>query len=170
MPEAVQLLPFSTQLNPFARRLGDEGADGLILFNRLYQPDVNITAQQEEPSLQLSTSADLLVPLRWVGILSGRVKPDLVVTGGVQRAEDAVKAIMCGASIVQVVSLLLKRGPEFLSVLVENLRRWMDANGHSNLDDIRGSMSLRSFPSPESFERGLYMHLLQTWTRPTGRL
>lgn len=163
MPVAVKLLPFYTSLVNMGQRLGEVGADGLILFNRLFQPDIDPGEQREAPFLELSTRDELLMRLRWVGMLSGRVTPDLAVTGGVQSAEDVVKAAMCGAQVVQVVSVLLQRGPDYLAVLRQNLARWLEAHEHESLAAVRGSMSLCYFPNPEAFERGFYMHMLQTW-------
>jgi dihydroorotate dehydrogenase (fumarate) len=117
LPVAVKLSPFYTALAHFARRLDDLGADGLVLFNRFYQPDFDLETLEVTPALRLSDSSELLLRLRWLAILSGRVKSSLAVTGGVHTAEDAIKAVMAGAHVVQLVSALLKHGPERLRTM-----------------------------------------------------
>jgi dihydroorotate dehydrogenase (fumarate) len=163
IPVAVKLSPFYTSVAHFARRLDEYGADGLVLFNRFYQPDIDVEALEVVPTLRLSSSAELLLRLRWLAILSGRVRPTLAVTGGVHTAVDAVKAVMAGAHAVQVVSALLKRGPERLATLRDELARWLEEHEYSSLAEARGSMSLLRCPDPAAHERGNYMTILQSW-------
>ncbi|HBL31727.1 MAG TPA: dihydroorotate dehydrogenase-like protein [Acidobacteria bacterium] len=163
LPVAVKLSPFYTALAHFARRLDDLGADGLILFNRFYQPDFDLEALEVKPALRLSDSSELLLRLRWLAILSGRVKASLAVTGGVHTSEDALKAVMAGAHVVQLVSALLKNGPERLRKLREEVAAWLEAHEYDSLAQARGSLSLERCPDPAAHERANYMHVLQSW-------
>jgi dihydroorotate dehydrogenase (fumarate) len=166
IPVAVKLSPFFSSLANLARRIDDLGAGGLVLFNRFYQPDIDVEALDVVPSLQLSTSADLLLRLRWLAVLFGRVRASLAVTGGVHTGLDAVKAVMAGAHAVQLVSALLRRGPEYLHTVRQDLERWMEDHDYESLRQMQGSMSLERCPDPAAFERTNYMRVLQSW-RPT---
>jgi dihydroorotate dehydrogenase (fumarate) len=163
IPVAVKLSPFYTALGHFATRLDDGGADGLILFNRFYQPDLDPENLEVVRSLALSTSAELPLRLRWLGLLSGRVRASLAVTGGVHTAVDALKALMAGADAVQLVSVLLRRGPSHLTALRAELAAWMDSHGYESLAQLKGSLSLHSCPDPQAYERANYMLVLQSW-------
>jgi dihydroorotate dehydrogenase (fumarate) len=163
LPVAIKLSPFYTALAHFARRLDDLGADGLVLFNRFYQPDFDLEALEVKPALRLSDSSELLLRLRWLAILSGRVKSSLAVTGGVHTAEDAIKAVMAGAHVVQVVSALLKHGPERLRTLRQQTALWLEEHEYESLAQARGSLSLLRCPDPAAHERANYMHILQSW-------
>lgn len=163
MPLAVKLLPFYTSLVNLGKRLSDAGANALVLFNRLYQPDIATVDQKEDMSIHLSERTELLPRLRWLGLLCGRVPLDLAVSGGVYSAQDAIKAVMCGAQAVQLVSTLLKGGPDRLRLLLDELSRWLEQHGHPSLDSIRGSMSLCYFPNAELLERSFYIRMLQGW-------
>jgi dihydroorotate dehydrogenase (fumarate) len=143
--------------------LDDEGADGIVVFNRFYQPDIDPEELAVLPELHLSTSNELLLRLHWLAILSGRVRASLAVTGGVHTAMDALKAIMTGAHGVQMVSALLKHGPEHLTGVRLELKRWLIEHEYVSLEQACGSMSLLRSPDPEAFERGNYMKILQTW-------
>jgi len=163
IPIAVKLSPFFSSLSHFAAQLEAAGADGLVLFNRFYQPDIDIEALEVSNELRLSNSSELLLRLRWMAILSSQRKLDLAVSGGVHAAEDAVKAIMAGARSVQVVSALLKNGPQHLSLLRAGLSRIMEERGYASLSEMRGCMNLARCPDPAAFERGNYMRILQGW-------
>jgi dihydroorotate dehydrogenase (fumarate) len=163
VPVAVKLSPFYTCFSHFARRLDEYGADGLVLFNRFYQPDLDPEALEVVPTLKLSDSSELLLRLRWLAILAGRVRPSLAVTGGVHTALDAVKAVMAGADAIQVVSELLKRGPERLATLRTELAQWLDEHGYDSLAEAKGSLSLLRCPDPAAHERANYMAILQSW-------
>lgn len=163
LPVAVKLSPFYTALAHFARRLDDLGADGLVLFNRFYQPDFDLESLEVKPALRLSDSSELLLRLRWLAILSGRVKSSLAVTGGVHTAEDAIKAVMAGAHVIQVVSALLKHGPERLRTLRQEMALWLEEHEYESLSQARGSLSLLRCPDPAAHERANYMHILQSW-------
>ncbi len=161
IPVAVKLSPFFSSLPNFAKGLDSAGVDGLVLFNRFYQPDIDVDDLEVVPRLKLSDPSELLLRLRWLAILSGRVKASLAVTGGVHSGEDAVKAVMAGAHGVQVVSALLKNGPAHLAGIREEMVGWMEAHEYESVAQMCGSMSLRTSPDPGAFERGNYMRILQ---------
>ena len=139
------------------------GANGLILFNRFYQPDIDPVELECKPSLQFSESSELLLRLRWLAILSPKFGGSIACSGGVHSAVDAVKAIMAGADAVQLVSALLMHGPEHLGVVRAELLRWMEANEYPSVRGMRGCMNHRRSPDPTSFERANYMRTLQSW-------
>ena len=164
IPVAVKLSPFYSSLAHFARQLDHTGADGLVLFNRFYQPDINVEQLEVERALHLSNSSELPLRLRWIAILSGRVRPSIAVSGGVHTPLDVVKAVMAGAHAVQLVSALLQRGPEYLRVLRGELARFLEEHEYESLDQMRGSMDLMACPDPKAYERANYMHILQSWS------
>lgn len=168
IPIAVKLSPYYTSLASFAQRLVREGADGLVLFNRFYQPDIDAEALVVQRSLRLSDSSELPLRLRWLAILSGRVGASFAATGGVHTALDAVKAIMAGADAVQMVSALLQRGPEYLRLVRDELMGWMAEHGYDSAAQMKGSMSLARCPDPAAYERANYVQILQTWRAPAG--
>jgi dihydroorotate dehydrogenase (fumarate) len=163
IPVAVKLSPFHTSLVHFGCRLDKAGAAGLILFNRFYEVDIDAEKLDVVPTLRLSDPTELLSRLNWLAILSQRVSASLAVTGGVHSGTDAVKAVMCGAHAVQIVSALLQNGPEHLRVVREDLLQWMEENEYESLDQMRGNMSLGCCPDPKMFERTNYMRVLQSW-------
>jgi len=163
IPVAVKLSPFYTSFANFAKRLDDAGADGLVLFNRFFEPDIDIEELVVRPHLELSKSAELLLRLRWLAVLSGTVNASLAVSGGVHTSLDAIKAIMCGAGAVQLVSALLKHGPQHLQGIQQEIVGWMDVHEYDALDQMRGSMNVQRCPDPKMMERANYMHMLQTW-------
>jgi dihydroorotate dehydrogenase (fumarate) len=166
IPVAVKVSPFFSSLPHLAQQLDGLGADGLVLFNRFYQPDIDPEALEAVPRLNLSTSDDLLLRVRALATLSGRVKASLAATGGVHTSLDALKAVMAGAHAVQMVAALLQHGPQHLRVVREELARWLEDHEYASLRQAQGSMSLEHCPDPEAFERGNYMRVLQTW-RPS---
>lgn len=163
VPVAVKLSPFFSALPHLAAQLAEAGANGLVLFNRFYQPDIDLEALEISPSLQLSTSAELLLRLRWLAILSGQVKADLACSGGVHTPADALKAVMAGAQAVQLVSALLQHGPEKITELRQGMTRWLEEHQYESLGQALGSMSHRNCPRPEALERANYVRILQTW-------
>ncbi|MBI3403518.1 MAG: dihydroorotate dehydrogenase-like protein [Acidobacteria bacterium] len=173
IPLAVKLSPFYSSLPNVAVQLDRLGADGLVLFNRFYQPDIDPETLETVPLLRLSTSAELHLRLRALAILSGRLNMSLALSGGVHEPIDAVKAVMAGADAVQLVSLLLRHGPPALERLVRGFTEWADEHEYDSITQMRGSMSLSRCPDPEAFERGNYMKILQSWRRaehtPVGR-
>ena len=163
IPVSVKLSPFFSSLAHFAMELEAAGADGLVLFNRFFQPDFNVEELTAEPSLQLSGPADLLLRLRWLAVLHGQVKGSLAVTGGVHEGMGALKAVMAGADAVQMVSALLIHGPERLAQTRVGLADWLEEHEYESLDQARGSMSLLKCPNPQAFTRANYMRILNGW-------
>lgn len=163
IPVAVKLSPFFSSFSNLAARLDEAGVDGLVIFNRFYQPDIDMEALDVLPTVRLSDSGELLLRLRWLAILSGRVRASLAVTGGVHTAADAIKAVMAGAHAVQMVSALLKRGPEHLRRVRDEMAQWMEEHAYESLAQMRGSMSLVRSGNPSAFERANYMRVLQSW-------
>ncbi len=165
IPLAVKLSPFYSSVSHLAWQLDRLGSDGLVIFNRFYQPDIDPEALDTVPQLHLSDSSELLLRLRWLAILFGRVKASLAVTGGVHEPVDAIKAVMAGADVVQVVAAILKHGPAHLAYLKREFERWAEEHEYESLQQMRGSMSLARCPHPEAFERGNYVRILQSWHR-----
>ncbi len=163
IPVAVKLSPYYSSMANVAKQLDGVKADGLVLFNRFYQPDIDAEQLEVVSSLTLSNSGALLVRLRWLAILSGRVSASLAVTGGVHTAMDAIKAVMCGAHAVQLVSALLERGPRHLKTIRNEVAEWLEEHEYESLRQMQGSMSLEKCPDPKAFERANYMHILQSW-------
>lgn len=166
IPVSMKLSPFFSATANVARRLDDAGAKGLVLFNRFYQPDIDLEALEVAPSLSLSTSEELRLRLRWAAILFGRLRASLAVTGGVHTGADAAKAVLAGADAVQVVSALLKDGVERLTAIRDEMASLLEAHGYDSIQEARGVMSLRSVAEPAAFERANYMKTLQSWSRP----
>jgi dihydroorotate dehydrogenase (fumarate) len=165
LPIAMKLSPFFSSIPNLAARLDAAGVSGLVLFNRFYQPDINIDTLDVESTLQLSTTAELLLRIRWIGILAGRIDADLCLTGGVHSSIDVIKALMCGAQAVQVVSALLKSGPDYLGRLVAGVENWMETHDYDSVSQMIGSMSLKRSPNPGEFERANYARILQQGSR-----
>ena len=166
IPLAVKLSPFYSSLPHLAAQLDRIGADGLVLFNRFYQPDIDPEGQQTTMQLTLSDSSELLLRLRWIAILAGQVKASLAATGGVHEALDAVKAIMAGADCVQLVSTLLRYGPTRLDRIRRAFEHWAGEHQYASVREMRGSVSLERSPDPRTFERGNYVRLLQSSQKP----
>lgn len=163
LPVAVKLSPFFSSLSHFAKELDELSVDGLILFNRFYQPDIDTENLDVVPSLRLSDPSELLLRLRWTAILSGRLRASLAVSGGVHTSLDAIKSLMTGADAVQIVSALLRHGPGRLKDILSGVRAWMREHEYESLDQMRGSMNLERCPDPMAFERANYMRVLQSW-------
>jgi dihydroorotate dehydrogenase (fumarate) len=161
IPVAVKLSPYYTALAQFASRLDRAGAAGLVLFNRFYQADVDLETLELRPRLHLSSPRELLLRLRWLAILRGAVRGSLAATGGAHSAEDVVKAVLCGADAVQVVSVLLRHGPERLASLRRELAEWLERHECDALSDLAGAMSLERCPDPSAYERAQYLWTLQ---------
>ena len=165
IPVAVKVSPFFSAFGNMARRLDEAGADGLVIFNRFYQPDIDTRTETVVARAELSTSAELLLRLRWIAILYGRVRPSLALTGGVETPDDGVKAILAGADVVQMVSALLRHGPDHVMTMRRGLERWLEWNKVSSLAEVRGKLSLQTTGDPAAFERAQYIKALHTWTR-----
>jgi dihydroorotate dehydrogenase (fumarate) len=163
IPVAVKLSPFYTSIANFAQSLDALGVNALVLFNRFYQPDLDIEQLEVVRVVNLSTPAELLLRLRWLAILSGRLKASLAVTGGVHGSLDALKAVMAGAHAVQMVSALLARGPHYLKEVRLALGQWLEEHEYSSLREMQGSMNLRRCDNPKAYERANYIRILQSW-------
>jgi len=161
VPVAVKLSPFYTALPRFARRLDAAGAAGLVLFNRFYQAEIDLETFEVRPELRLSESRDLLLRLRWLAVLRGLFRGSLAATGGVHTADDALKAVLCGADAVQVVSELLANGVERLDAMRLDLARWLERLECEALSDVAGSLSLERCPDARGYERAQYIWMLQ---------
>ncbi len=169
IPLAVKLSPFYSSPANLAWRMGEAGADGLVIFNRFYQPDIDIHGLEVARTLSLSSSSELLLRLRWLAILHGRVSSDLAVTGGVHSPQDAIKALMAGADVVQMVSALLHHGPAHLALVRDDVERWLERREYDSLDQLRGSMSLGKVAEPEAYERANYVKILQGYSPGSAR-
>lgn len=166
IPIAVKLSPFFTALAHTASQLDRAGADGLVLFNRFYQPDIDIRTMSVSPRMELSTSAELLLRLRWIAILHGRVQPSLALSGGAATWRDGVKAILAGADVVQLVSAILLHGPSYFAMMRRGLEDWLEWHSMERLDEARGLLSLTTTRDPASFERAQYIRTLHSWESP----
>ncbi len=163
IPVAVKISAFHTALPQYCLALEHAGASGVVVFNRLYQPDFNLEEMEVEPQLKLSDSSELLLRLRWLAILSPHMKGSLGATGGVHTAEDTVKTILAGAHAVQLVSVLLKNGPGYVSTLLAGLQRWMADHNYESVEEMRGALNLKRCPDPAALERANYQRILQSW-------
>lgn len=164
IPLAVKLSPFITALPSFARRIVEEkGANGLVLFNRFYQPDFDLDELEITHSLDLSASADLRLPLRWISILYGKINADFALTSGVHTANDILKAMMAGAKVAMMASNLLHNGEQAVPALLNDLEVWMKEREYTSIKQMQGSMSQMSVKEPAAFERANYMKVLGSW-------
>lgn len=164
MPLAVKLGPYFSSLAGMAKRLSDAGANGLVFFNRFYQPDFDLEALEVTPSLALSTSEELRLRLCWVAVLCDRVPVDLAITGGVHTAEDVIKSMMAGAKIAMMTSALLRHGIGHLAAVRANLLEWMEQHEYSSIRQMQGSMSQRKVAQPAAFVRANYMKVLRSYS------
>jgi dihydroorotate dehydrogenase (fumarate) len=163
VPVAMKLSPFFSAPVHMARQLDDAGAKSLVLFNRFYQPDIDIDSLEVLPMVKLSDSQALLLRLRWLAATFGNVRCALAVSGGVHTGRDAIKALMAGASAVQMTSALLRNGAQYLGTVHAALEAWMQENEYVSIAQMIGSMSLKRCPDPVAFERANYMKVLQSW-------
>jgi dihydroorotate dehydrogenase (fumarate) len=168
IPVAVKLSPFYTSISSVARGLEEAGADALILFNRLFEPDIDVDSLEVKRVLRLSDNSELPLRLRWLAILSAQRQLPLAISGGVHEVVDVVRALMAGATVVQVVSALLRNGPSRLLSLRAGLERWLVEHEYTSVRQIRGSMNLKACPDPSAYERANYIHLLHGWREHPG--
>lgn len=166
IPLAVKLGPFYTAFGEMAQRLAAAGADGLVLFNRFYQPEFDLEKLEVVPTLDLSWSAELRLPLLWIAVLRGRVDLSLAATSGVETAQDVVKYLLAGADVVMSASSLLRHGPSRLGELRAGLADWMAHHDYESVSALRGAMSQQSVADPEAFERANYVRVLQSYRNP----
>jgi dihydroorotate dehydrogenase (fumarate) len=163
IPLAVKLSPFITALPNFARRIVEAGANGLVLFNRFYQPDFDLNELKIVPSLDLSTSAELRLPLRWISILHGKINADFALTSGVHTANDVLKTMMAGAKVAMMASNLLHNGEQIIPSMLTELETWMKEREYVSIKQMQGSMSQKSVKEPAAFERANYMNVLNSF-------
>ena len=169
IPINMKLSPSFSSVGHMVRRLSGAGADGVALFNRFYQPDINIDSLRLQPSLHPSTSAEALLAMRWIAILYGRVNGlSLGATGGVHTPEDAIKLLLAGADVVHLCSALLAKGPAYLSHIEQGIRDWMEEQGFESVADFRGRVSALSVPNPAEFERANYVNILDSYSFSAG--
>ncbi|MEX0868887.1 MAG: dihydroorotate dehydrogenase-like protein [Nitriliruptoraceae bacterium] len=168
VPIAVKVSPFYSAFAHFAHRLVDAGASGLVVFNRFYQPDIDLDTLTVTPQLALSTSEDLRLPLRWCALLFGTIDASLAATSGVHTVDDVVKLILAGADAVMTTSALLRHGPGHASVLVDGLESWLDAHGYARVADARGAVSQRRADDPAAFERANYLATILAYSARSG--
>jgi len=160
LPLAIKLSPYFSSLTNMAGQLVEAGADGLVLFNRFYQPDLDVEAMEVLPALELSTSVELRLPLRWIAILHRRHRVSLAASTGVHTATDVLKVLLAGADVAMMTSALLGNGPDHLRPLEVQVRDWMDGHGFETVGQLRGRLSQRSVPNPAAFERANYIKTL----------
>ena len=167
IPVAVKLSPFFTNMAGMAKRLDENGADALVLFNRFYQPDIDLENLEIRPNVLLSTAQDLRLPLTWIGILYGRIKASLAGTGGIQTGQDALKLLMAGASATMMCSSLLRHGLRRIRQVEQEMTEWMEQHEYDSISQLQGSMSQLHCPDPSAFERAQYMRAV---SRMPGRI
>ena len=163
IPIAIKLGHQFSAFANMARRLDQAGANGLVLFNRFYEPDYDLESLEIVPDVRLSTPHELRIRLRWVAILCGRVKADLALTGGVHDAADVIKAVMAGAKVAMTTSALLQHGIPYLGTMLRDLTTWMEEHEYESVQQMHGSMSQRAVAQPAALERANYMHVLRSY-------
>jgi dihydroorotate dehydrogenase (fumarate) len=166
IPVAMKLSPFFSSFANMARRLEIAGVDGLVLFNRFYQPDIDLESLDVVPSIILSTPHARRLPMRWIAILYGRIKTSLAATSGIHSAEDVLKMVMAGADVTMMCSALLKNGPEHIGTVLGDVDRWMVEHEYVSIEQMKGSMSQKSIADPAAFERANYMKALNKYDLP----
>lgn len=168
IPVSVKLSPYFTNLARFARSLDRNGADGLVLFNRFYQPDIELETLEVSPNILLSTPMAMRLPMRWIALLHGRINAGLAATSGIHRATDALKMLMAGADVTMLCSVLLRRGIDHIRVMETEMKQWLEEHEYESIAQLKGSMSQRNCPDPSAFERAQYMRALSTY--PTANI
>ena len=163
IPVAMKLGPYFSAFANIASRLDTAGADGLVLFNRFYQPDIDLDTLEVVPNLNLSSSTELRLPLRWIAILHGKVKASLAATTGIHTAEDVIKMLLVGADVTMLASALLKRGIGHIHEILDGVKTWMEEHDYDSVSTMKGSMSSKSIADPAAFERANYIKTLQSF-------
>jgi len=164
IPLAVKVGPFFSSFANMAHRLQEAGADGIVIFNRFYQPDFDLEAMEVKPAVTLSNSSELLLRLHWAAMLWGRLQADVAITGGVHTAEDVVKSMMAGAKVTMLASALLQNGIGYLRPLRNQLEAWLERREYESVEQMQGSMSQRNVPNPKAFQRSNYMRVLSSYS------
>jgi dihydroorotate dehydrogenase (fumarate) len=163
IPVAVKLSPFFTNFAGMAGKLDDAGANGLVLFNRFYQPDIDLETLEVKPNILLSTPMAMRLPLRWIAILHGRLHANLAATSGIHRATDALKMLMAGADVTMLCSVLLRHGIPQIGVIEREMTAWMQEHEYESVAQLKGSLSQKKCPAPTAFERAQYMRALSSY-------
>jgi dihydroorotate dehydrogenase (fumarate) len=166
IPVAMKLSPFFSAMGDMATQFDAAGADALVLFNRFYQPDFDLEKLEVKPNLDLSTPAEIRLPLLWIAVLYGRINCSLAATTGVHSRDEALKYLMAGADAVMATSALLKNGPSHLDTLVDGLSQWMERRGYESVAQMKGSMSQKNVADPQAFERANYIKVLESYKSP----
>ncbi|MGO8837939.1 MAG: dihydroorotate dehydrogenase-like protein [Limisphaerales bacterium] len=164
IPVAVKLSPFFTNFANMARRMNDTGADGLVLFNRFYQPDIDLETLEVKPNILLSTPMAMRVPLRWIAILYGQLTASLAATSGIHRASDVLKMLMAGADVTMLCSTLIRHGVGHINVIEKDLVAWMEEHEYESVTQLKGSLSQKNCPAPSAFERAQYMKAISNYS------
>lgn len=168
IPICMKLSPFFSALPNFVRRAEQAGAAGVSLFNRFYQPDIDLSSLKVVDRVQLSTSTDTLLTMRWIAILRGRSKLTLAASGGVHTADDALKMLLAGADVVHMASALLQGGPPVLMEILDGIAHWMEKGEYESVAQLKGSMSQQNLPDPSAFARAAYLNALDSFTPAAG--
>lgn len=163
IPVAVKLSPFFTNFAYMARKLDAAGANGLVLFNRFYQPDIDLESLEVKPNILLSTPMAMRLPLRWIAILHGRIRANLAATSGIHRAADVLKMLMAGADVTMLCSVLLRHGIPQIGVIERELVAWMEEHEYESVAQLKGSLSQKNCPAPSAFERAQYMRAISSY-------
>ncbi len=163
IPVAVKVGPYFSSFAHMAIEMDQAGADALVLFNRFYQPDIDLELMEVKPSLVLSSNYEKRLPMRWLAIIHGQVRASLAATTGIHSAEDAVKMLLCGADVTMVASVLLRKGIDYLGEMIGDLESWMIEHEYESVEQLKGSMSLSHVAEPAAFERANYLKILQQW-------
>jgi len=167
IPVAVKLSPFFSSFPNMAKKLVDRGAKGLVLFNRFYQPDIDLELIDVNPNILLSTPMAMRLPLRWIALLHGKIKADLAATSGIHSGRDVVKMLMAGADVTMLCSILLRRGIAYLGLVEQELAEWLEEHEYDSVEQLKGSLSQMKCPNPEAFERAQYVRGISTsWRSP----
>ncbi|MGA1368345.1 MAG: dihydroorotate dehydrogenase-like protein [Blastocatellia bacterium] len=169
IPVAVKLSPFFSNMAYMARRLAEAGADGLVLFNRFYQPDINLEQLEVQPHIILSTPMALRLPMRWIALLHGRVGTSLAATSGIHTSQDVLKMVMAGADVTMLCSTLYRHGIEYIRTIEREMVDWMTEHEYDSIEQMQGSMSQRNCPDPAQFERAQYIKTLHSFKSATDR-
>jgi dihydroorotate dehydrogenase (fumarate) len=165
---AVKLSPFFTNFSRFARRLDQSGANALVLFNRFYQPDIELETLEISPNVLLSTPMAMRLPMRWIALLYGRIGANLAATSGIHHGVDALKMLMAGADVTMLCSVLLRRGIDHIRVIEREIREWMEEHEYESVEQIKGIMSQKNCPDQTAFERAQYTRALSTYPKASA--
>jgi dihydroorotate dehydrogenase (fumarate) len=166
---AVKIGPYFSSLPNIAKKLDDAGADALVIFNRFYQPDIDLESLDVTPNLVLSNSYELLLRLHWTALISPHVNCDIAITGGVHVAEDVIKSMMVGGKVAMLTSAMLRQGIDYVTKLEEDVIKWMEEHEYESIEQMQGSMSAKNVANPSAYERANYMKVLSSYDIPSSR-